>query len=747
MNKMFKLGRLVNNIDELLAMNSEYELCTKTVVKDGEKQVIEYVNLPIAFDIETSSFYTDGTHCYSNDDILNKKHIIESKKTTPTEKQAAADFLCRVDKQAIMYIWQIAINGNCVIGRTWAEFDEAYKKIIAHFNLSADRKAICYVHNLGFEFEWIRKRFKWAYIFAREKGYPMTAETVDGLEFRCSYILSGLSLEKTLENLTKYKIQKKTGDLDYSLIRTPLTKLKKKELGYCINDVIGLNAYIQEQIELYKGIVNIPLTNTGRVRKKCREHILFSKKAYNYRRLMQSLTIDSIEEYQALNRAFAGGFVHASYGKAGTVFENVFSKDRCSAYPTEMVAEMYPMSKAEHFDTMTVAKMEELAQYKCIVFDVEFDGLYEAVNYEHYISLSKCTRTKSVRTDNGRVISAMGLKTTITNVDWQIIKKMYTWDDVKITNCYVYEMAYLPTPLIEVILELYYNKCILKDDVTKVAEYLNSKGMLNSCFGMAAMDILMALIKYDKNEWNSEDVGAAEQLERYNNDKMRFLFYAWTPFITAYARRSLFYAINELKDDYLYSDTDCTKYLNKDKHEEFFARYNAWIIERLTNACKHHKIDIDKINPVINGKSKPLGIWENDGEYTRFKALAAKRYLVEYLKTKDDDGNPLDSPILSLKVTIAGINKKLTSEWLESKHDEAFDLFDDDMLIPEDYTGRLICTHGTDAVGTVVDYLGQEYKYNEQTFIHMEAGSYHMSMTPILMVLVDGILMDGAAME
>ena len=61
----------------------------------------------------------------------------------------------------------------------------------------------------------------------------------------------------------KYKIEKKVGDLDYSLLRHSNTHLTDTELGYCINDVKVVMAYIQEKIEHDGNIAKIPLTKTG----------------------------------------------------------------------------------------------------------------------------------------------------------------------------------------------------------------------------------------------------------------------------------------------------------------------------------------------------------------------------------------------------------------------------------------------------------------------------------------------------
>ena len=126
-------------------------------------------------------------------------------------------------------------------------------------------------------------------MFAVKNRTPVKAVTFDGIEFRCSYLLSGYSLKKVAEHLQKYKVSKLIGELDYRLIRTPLTPLNEHEQMYVLYDGIIVMCYIDEQIESHKNdITKIPLTKTGEVRKYCRDMCLYSgggshkKNGYNY---------------------------------------------------------------------------------------------------------------------------------------------------------------------------------------------------------------------------------------------------------------------------------------------------------------------------------------------------------------------------------------------------------------------------------------------------------------------------------
>ena len=233
---------------------------------------IHYYNVPAAFDIEVSSFYQDD------------------------------------EKKACMYVWQFGILNWVTYGRTWDEYKKFMSVLSTVLDLSNERRLVVYIHNFSYEFQFMRKRFEWDKVFFLEERKPVYAIT-GGIEYRCSLKLSGKSLAKVGQDLQKYHIQKRVGDLDYSLIRTYKTPLTQEEWGYCEADIRVLLAYIQEKIEADGDITLIPLTNTGYVRNYCRKACF--KRWKRYKGLMSELVLTP-EEYSQLKRVFAGGFTHAN---------------------------------------------------------------------------------------------------------------------------------------------------------------------------------------------------------------------------------------------------------------------------------------------------------------------------------------------------------------------------------------------------------------------------------------------------
>ena len=165
----------------------------------------------------------------------------------------------------------------------------------------------------------------------------------NGIEFRCSYLLSGYNLEKVGEHLLKYKVNKLSGEIfDYEKLRTSKTPLNDYELEYILHDNYVVMAYIKELIERLGKITNIPLTKTAFVRKLLKNNCLYdgdsshrlrSYKFIEYRNIMNDLVIKSVPEYKQLKRAFQGGFTHASATKVGKILNDVASNDFTSSYP------------------------------------------------------------------------------------------------------------------------------------------------------------------------------------------------------------------------------------------------------------------------------------------------------------------------------------------------------------------------------------------------------------------------------
>ena len=676
------------------------------------KDKITYYNIPASFDIEVSSF-----KAYDNE------HGNEIK--------------C-----ACMYIWQFGLNGSVIYGRTWDEFFELLTILQQALDIDEYKHLVIYVHNLGYEFQFIKDWIKWDKVFAVKQRRPVYA-IAGGFEFRCSLLLSNYRLAYIGEHLLyKYPMEKKVGDLDYSLIRHSQTSLTPSELGYCINDVKVVMCYIQQKIEEDGDITKIPLTNTGYVREYCRDWCFYGgetdffardKHKKEYHRLMKSLVIHSDAEYYQMERAFAGGFTHASALHANKVLFDVGSADLTSDYPFQMCAKYYPMTSFRYIGAVENNDLFNfyLNNY-CCLFDVTFINLKPSVTFENPISRSRCVLDSDAvfTVNNGRLVSASKVTTTITELDWETIYKFYDWDEVQIFNMRIADRGYLPKELILAILNLYAKKTTLKGLAEKLVEYMVSKNMLNSSFGMMVTAIIREEFEFDVS-WHKSPPDIASQLDSYNSGYNRFLYYAWGVWVTAHARHSLFRAIYEFDEDYVYSDTDSIKGLHFDRHQEFFKQYNMEVKQLLLKMCNHYNIPFSMCQPKNKaGEKQVLGVWDMERPYKRFKTNGAKRYIFEY-----DDGE--------LSLTVSGLNKYVAIPYLKEKYKtnaRIFEEFGEGLYVPPGHTGKQTVTYiERQQEGEVTDYQGNPGHFKEMSAIYMEPQSYYMSILTEYKDFLEGV--------
>lgn len=696
-------------------------------IVDG-KNKLQYYNIPSAFDIEVSS-YTMGV----------------DKKGKPL-------------KHACMYVWQFGMNGSTIIGRTWEQFEELIRELQKRLKLNRFLKILIYVHNLGYEFQFIRKHFPWEKVFSIKNRRPVYA-SFGGIEFRCSYFLSNYALAYIGENmLKKYPVKKMVGDLDYSLIRHSYTPLTDKEKEYCLNDVRVVMAYIQEKIENEGGIQNIPLTNTGYVRRYCKEECFYQgipendlegrkRVQMNYRALMKSLQINELAEYEQLKRVFGGGFTHASSLYSGQTLYDLGHADLTSSYPYCMCGQYFPMTRFQY-----IGKVEDLKVFKhllktyCCVFDVQFTNLRPKELQENYLSESKCKIKGKKVINNGRIVSADTVITTLTELDYDTTAKFYDWDTMKVINMRTSKRGYLPKPLVLAILNMYKDKTSLKGIEDKETEYLVSKNMINASFGMMVTAIIRDECSYDNEEgWLKTSADVASQLNKYNNGFNRFLYYAWGVWVTAHARHNLFSAIYEFGTDYVYSDTDSIFGLNFEVHQDYFIKYNRQVKLNLLNMCNHYHIPFSMCQPeTIKGEKKVLGVWDFEDDCLMFKTLGAKRYLLKNARNN------------KVELTVSGLNKHIALPYMieeakkrckennldVDKYWETilFENFRDGMYIPAGKTGKMTMTYIDDGCeGVVEDYMGVKAEYHELSCTHAENQSYRMSITGDYQRFLEGV--------
>lgn len=584
-----------------------FNILKKDIVKSGKHKM--YQRHPMTFDIETSKIPKDNDGHY----------------------------------EAFMYIWQVCIEGNVVFGRRWEELQAFMEKVVNAYKLSEGERVVVYVHNLSFEFQFIQDFFNFTDVFAMASRSILTAKTAH-LEFRCSYKLSNMSLAKFIENTPNTLHYKGVDDLDYATVRTPDTELTEVEYGYCFNDVKGLYECVMELLK-EDNIATIPLTSTGYVRRDCRNAM--NKNKNNRKMFLRSRL--TLLQYKLLRECFRGGNTASDRYLTNLILKIVGSYDLSSSYPFQMIAREYPLGKWNYGVIPDIKTLEEYNSKYCTIARYTFKNIHLRDEKPiPYIPQSKCLALGDDREIyNGRILHADFLTISMTNIDFDIVKEQYEYDELAVEEFHYSRKGLLPKELRDTIMYYFEKKSELKGDEEHYYEYMKSKNKLNSIYGMTVTNILNTEIEYHDGEYTEKKMTEEEMqeaLDKYYKNHRSFLNYSWGVFVTAYARRELEDGLNIAGLDTIYCDTDSVKYIGN--HDKEFEAYN----ERLNKECEEKGI---RNYTEVNGKRFYMGIFDKEKGYDEFITLGAKKYA--FLQNG------------KLGITVSGLSKKKGAEELERK--------------------------------------------------------------------------------
>lgn len=616
---------------------SDFQTLRECRKRGKKKDPVIYYDVEMAFDIETTT--------------LEKLDYVRYNKTG--EKVIKGD--------AFMYHWQFCMKDTVCFGRTWNEFLLFCEKLHLYLQTSDHKRAVVYVHNLSYEFQFMKDFIEMDEIFARDAHKVMKCFAYKyGIEFRCSYFLSNMSLAKFCENsegVTHYKL---TDTYDYKKLRTPTTPLTETEKGYCYNDVRGLCECIRAARK-EDNLAEIPLTSTGYVRREFRKAMQADKEYYPDVFTELALTLP---QYKLCKDAFRGGNTHANRIHAGHTItakkgENAIimgSMDISSSYPAQIMMAYYPMSAFREVAIASQEQFDNLCKSRCVIMRVQFSNLHIKENIPvPYIPLSKCQKHgKNCVIDNGRVLSIDCCEITITEIDLAIIKKQYDYDFFTVSECYVAARGKLPDSMRNTMMSFFIAKSHLKGNPDKIYEYMKSKNKLNSTFGMCVTDLLQDewVMNQTTGEWTHEKPNAEKALQVYYDGKNSFLHYQWGVYVTAHARKQLQAMLDVVGMDVVYCDTDSIKFLHPSIHIQEFEEKNKLLAKRA----------IENDIPAfcnVGEKRYILGVWDMDDLYVQFKTLGAKKYCgVEW----DEKAAQAGKDPVRFTSTVAGMNKKLGAE-------------------------------------------------------------------------------------
>ena len=561
------------------------------------------------------------------------------------QPKAYADTICAFDIEttrlpdidhSIMYIWQFAVKGYpVIIGRTWEDFIYFLNRV--NEALLPDLRLVIFVHNLSYEFQFLSGiyKFKPHEVFATDNRKILYCTMFKNrFEFRCSYRLSNTNLKTFLKDYGA-EHQKVSGDeFDYDVKRYPGTELSTLEMLYCINDVRGLVEAIDNLMKAENdNYYSLPLTSTGYVRRDV--------KAAMFGNNLAKETYPDYETYKMLKWAFRGGDTHANRWYVGKILENVKSYDRSSSYPDVMINRPFPVTAFVDYsvDELDTALKEHKA---CLVHLLMLHvKLRNPLTGNPYIPLAKCKHIEGEVLDNGRVLSAEHLEICCTDIDLQILREQYSFDeDVLTLKCADY--GELPQQFKAVILDLYRKKTELKGVDSAEIEYMLSKNKINSCYGMTVQDPVKQNILYKNGVFELDERRTPQEILE-SGKKKAFLPYAVGVWVTAWARKALYDGVQIVgAEDFVYCDTDSVKFVG----EADFTKFNT--------ACIEDDLHSGAYAADKKGATHYMGVYEQEPDYSRFACLGAKKYAYE-----DEAGET--------HITIAGVNKQKGAKELHDR--------------------------------------------------------------------------------
>lgn len=606
-----------------------------------KKRSTFYCDNIFCFDIEVTSYFVQNGRAYSIADVF---------KICNYNVDAVEEFFKNCEFGALPYIWQFTIDGELiVIGRELSEF----AMLVARLNLLIKAKWVCFIHNLHYEYHFIREIFTFDKVFFTELRKPLYA-SVGNCEFRCTYRLTNLSLAKWGQ---QNGVEKKVGDLDYTIMRTPLTELTEKEMDYCVYDLLVMVQGLKPYKAQYRHIHDIPYTLTGQIRIRVKD--LYADD-FKFKKFVASMMPQNYDDFLIQSKTFGGGYVASNVRFTNRLLNGLISEDIASAYPFMVFKNKFP--SAPFTEVNAPCNWYDGNAHICLV---EFVGL-ESINdlcpmpsskrimaqglvYDEY------EETKGAMTlNNGKVRACARIALYCTEQDFFTYSIYYKWKKVIIHQHLIAPVDYIDKRFIMLMLELYKNKTELKGVDPEI--YLQSKALLNSMsYGLMATapcrDLYSEVDYEPQTEKCNEITGNAQLLEYQEKPWKNVVPYCWGLYVTSFQRRRVLTMAKNFTDENgvnrtVYIDTDSEKGFFNDADLKVFEKDNEQTMETIERICKERDIDPYLLSPKDkDGNTHTMGLWENDGSYYEFKTMHAKCYA--YTESEND----------KVHITIAGVPK------------------------------------------------------------------------------------------
>jgi len=603
-----------------------------------------------------------------------------------------------------MYIWQFSFENIVIIGRQWSDFVSLLDLIKDTFHLTNGRRAIIFIANLGYEFQFMRKYLNITESFSKEERKPLYVVHNKCIEFRDALPISGGSLRLLADMYTN--TQKAVGDLDYLVPRNSETELTDAELRYCYNDVIILSEFARHIFDTYSPMKFMPLTRTQILIREMKD---LGIEMFGKKRLanMNFYAFPSKPMYRIFMQwLFRGGYVHGNLMYTADVFDeddDVGSVDFTSSYPHSMTEYMpYHFRPLRNLDFENI---KNLMESMCVVICATFYGLKN--RFWHSIeSIHKCADLEGAVIDNGRILKAKKMRVVLTELDYATYEEFYSCERIEVHWSLVSNRVTLPDYVLKPMFKYYTIKAEKKESGIP---YTVEKSAVNSFFGCCAKKMSTGLVTYENDEWGMD---LTDTFDRQRDRSI--LLPQWGIYISAHARRNLLGSIAKMieygtPNDALYCDTDSIKIRNYHKYEPIIKEYNERIFEHNNTLCEKYDLNYEIF--------KDLGAFDFEYQCLKLKYLGAKRYARDYIKK----GKRVT------EVTCAGVPKGKVNEYAESVGRDVYEIFTDKLEIP--LSGKMTSFYNDEeSSATIVDNQGHTVTMRELSNVGLVECSFTLTI-------------------
>lgn len=591
-------------------------------------------------------------------------------------------------------------------------------------NNSTNERVLCYVHNLSYEYSFLAGMIKEKYgtIYDIENGsipsdyymgdsprkpFKVVFPALPNIEFRCSYKILNKSLAKVGESIGLPKLEKQD---NYQSQYTPWDNLPQEEYEYNKRDIevtlYGVMYMATQGKEWFAKNTNdlAKIYSVTSYNKLCVQSMMGNRNTWYFRNHNLKLKPQNMQEYSILDRAYVGGYTHANIYYNDVDLSDVHSIDLTSAYPSNMVGFKYPTK-------MIKGTYKMYSQMQKVYDKVGFIGLFKfknikCVNDMSYISRSKCISiSKDCVLDNGKVLKASELTIYVNEIQYNLIKKLYTYDECLVDDDNLLIMSKYKS------LPKYYTDCIyqyakqktelkhtletLKEGteeyISTAYELMKTKNILNGLYGTHGMRYIRPELVFDGEKYTFRNPANVDEiLEKAKNKYFDLVIAIYT---TTYTHKVLFDAIIYLQKnnaEIVYCDTDSIKFFADNVTTE---KVKNWVQEINDKMVK----EIENTQGLKFNKDFGFISFDYEKCYKNFKTLGAKKYTYQL-----QDGY--------IGVTIAGVPKTF-EKWVNNQYRRGrmhytFDWFTYNTTIPHEITNKLTTNYQDDVYIDLPYYKG-----------------------------------------